>query len=248
MVTTTSPGTDAATPGERLRNQVLMIDADDTLWENNIFFERAIDQFIELVEHPELSPAEVRAAFDQVEAARVHLHGYGTDAFHASLLVGFEHLTGAACTAEQAHHVAACAMHIRSSDMVLLPGVAETLARLAESHRLLLVTKGDHAEQTGKLLRSNLAHHFSHVEVLREKHTAAYQALLQQHGLDPAQTWMIGNSPRSDINPAVAAGMHAVYLPHPSTWVLEQEPVATPSPKQKLLQLSRFSDLLLHFA
>ncbi|MGI4853749.1 MAG: HAD family hydrolase [Janthinobacterium lividum] len=236
---------DASVP---LRNQVLMIDADDTLWENNIFFEQAIDRFIAMVAHPELSPQEVRSALDRLEAVRVKSHGYGTEAFHASLLASFEHLTGTACNAEQAHHVAACAGHIRSSDMVLLHGVAETLVHLAKTHTLLLVTKGDHAEQTAKLLRSNLADHFTHVEVLREKHTSAYRALLDHYGFDPARTWMIGNSPRSDINPALAAGMHAVYLPHHSTWVLEQEPIAPPPPGRRFLHLLSFTDLLHHFA
>ncbi len=236
----------AQTP--RLQAQVLMIDADDTLWENNIYFEHAIDRFVELVAHPELTPAEVRAAFDELEAARVKSHGYGTDAFHASLLAGFEHLTGAACDHEQAQHIAACAMHVRSSKIVLLSGVANTLSRLARNHTLVLVTKGDHAEQTAKLLRSGLADHFTHVEVLREKHVGAYLQLLERYGFDPAGTWMIGNSPRSDVNPALQAGLHAVYLPHPSTWVLEQETVLPPPPSQNLLQLSNFQDLLLHFA
>lgn len=225
-----------------------MIDADDTLWENNIYFERAIDRFVELVAHPELSPAEVRTAFDQLEAARVKTHGYGTDAFYASLLAGFEHLTGAACDEEQATHVAICAMHVRGSEIVLLQGVADTLSRLAKAHTLVLVTKGDHAEQTAKLLRSGLAIHFAYVEVLREKHAQAYLELLHRYGLDPAATWMIGNSPRSDVNPALAAGLHAVYVPHPSTWVLERETVSAPSGNQQLLQLDSFDQLLHHFA
>ncbi len=244
----TTAVTDTVDAPRRLRDQMLMIDADDTLWENNIYFERAIDRFVELVAHPELTPAEVRVAFDQFEATRVKTHGYGVDAFHTSLLAGFEHLTGAACNEEQARHVAACAVHVRGSDMVLLPGVRQTLLQLAANHTLLLVTKGDHTEQTGKLLRSGLASHFTHVEVLREKHTAAYQDLVTRHNLDPGRTWMIGNSPRSDINPALAAGLHAVYLPHPSTWVLEQEPVAFPSSGQTLLRLTGFADLLQHFA
>ena len=235
------------TRGE-VRRQTLMIDADDTLWENNIFFERAIDRFVALVEHPELSPAEVRDRFNDFEATRVKTHGYGVDAFHASLHSGFEHLKGAACSEAQLHSVAACADVVRRAEVVLLQDVASTLEVLSRHHTLLLVTKGDHSEQTGKLLRSGLQPHFTHVEVLREKHTDAYLELLARHSLLAADTWMIGNSPRSDINPALAAGMHAVYVPHPSTWVLEQEAVAAPTGNQQLLQLSAFSELLHHFA
>lgn len=224
-----------------------MIDADDTLWENNIYFEAAIKRFIQIVDHPELSAEDVRSAFDALEASRIHTHGYGTHAFQQSLLAAYEALTRAACTAEitqQLHH---CAESIRIADLTLLDGVHETLPLLSQKHTVILVTKGDHEEQHGKLQRSGLAKHFHHVEVLREKHTAAYESLLQRYECDPAHSWMIGNSPRSDMNPALAAGMHAVYLPHPSTWVLEQEPVATPKEGRTLLHLSSFRELLHHF-
>ena len=230
------------------RRQTLMIDADDTLWENNIFFERAIDQFVELVAHPELSPEQVRDAFDRFEATRIKTHGYGVDAFHQSLLAGFEHLSGAPCDEAATDALHACTLHVRGADIVLLHGVADTLAALARHHTLLLVTKGSHDEQTGKLHRSGLRHHFTHVEVLREKHADAYLHLLARYGLHPADTWMIGNSPRSDVNPALAAGMHAVYLPHPSPWVLEQEPLAAPLPDRRLLPLFSLPELLQHFA
>ena len=227
--------------------QTLMIDADDTLWENNIYFERAIDRFVELVAHPELSPAEVRAAFDELEATRIKVHGYGTDAFHKSLHACFEHLTGCTCTTEQTEALAACAASIRAADLTLLDGVHEALPELASRHTLILVTKGDHTEQTAKLAQSGLAHHFAHVRVLREKHTTAYLDLRAEFGCDPATTWMIGNSPKSDINPALAAGMHAVYLPHRSTWVHEQEEVCSVPEGQRLLQLRSFRALTEHF-
>jgi putative hydrolase of the HAD superfamily len=224
-----------------------MIDADDTLWENNIYFERAIDHFIDLVAHPALSPAEVREAFDRLEAVRVKTHGYGTGAFHQSLIAGYEHLTGAPCSDDAAKHLANCANGVRHAELTLLDGVLETLPQLAERHTLMLVTKGNHEEQTEKLLRSGLGDHFHHVEVLHEKHVGAYEVLLERYGHDPATTWMIGNSPRSDMNPALAAGMHAVYLPHPSTWVLEQEEIGVPHEGRRLLHLSSFRELMHHF-
>jgi putative hydrolase of the HAD superfamily len=227
--------------------QTLMIDADDTLWENNVLFERAIDRFIQIIDHPELSPAEVREAFDALEAERVKVHGYGTHAFHHSLLAGFEHLTGAPCTPQEAEHIAACAASIRNSELEIMDGVPETLQHLADRHTLILVTKGDHYEQSTKLALSGLEHHFKHVEVLREKHAVAYTELCQRYGCDPASTWMIGNSPRSDVNPALAAGMHAVYLHHPGTWSLEKEPLSSAQEGRRLIQLSSFRELALHF-
>lgn len=225
-----------------------MIDADDTLWENNIYFERAIESFIKVVAHPVLSATEVRDRFDLFEATRIHTHGYGVDAFHASLLAGFEHLTGTARSKAHTDALTDCALHVRGAAIELLQGVERTLTALGRRHTLMLVTKGSLAEQTGKLRRSGLSHHFTHVEVLREKHADAYRDLLQRYELELATTWMIGNSPRSDINPALAAGTHAVYVPHPSTWVLEQEVISHPPQGQNLLRCERFADLLTYFA
>ena len=76
-----------------------------------------------------------------------------------------------------------------------------------------------------KLERSGLRRHFSHVEVPPEKDEAAYRRLIEAAALDRKRAFMIGNSPRSDINPALRAGLRAVFIPHPHTWELEHEEV-----------------------
>jgi putative hydrolase of the HAD superfamily len=58
---------------------------------------------------------------------------------------------------------------------------------------------------------------------------------------------MVGNSPKSDINPALAAGLHAVFIPHGDTWILEHEDLATAPAPQRLLVVERFADLRAHF-
>ena len=60
-------------------------------------------------------------------------------------------------------------------------------------------------------------------------------------------TWMIGNSPKSDINPALAAGLNAVFIPHDFTWVLEHEIVDAPTGSEQLMELGSFTDLLNYF-
>jgi putative hydrolase of the HAD superfamily len=132
---------------------------------------------------------------------------------------------------------------IAEQEIELLPGVAETVAELAARHRCIVVTKGDDVEQRDKLERSGLAEHFSAVEVLAEKNGDAYRAVVERHGCEAGRTWMIGNSPRSDINPALAAGLHAVFIPHDFTWVLEHEVVNEPPEGQRLLELGGFGEL-----
>ena len=74
-----------------------------------------------------------------------------------------------------------------------------------------------------KVDRSGLGEYFAHTAIVKEKDAAAYQRLVAERGFDPGETWMIGNSPKSDINPALEAGLNAVLVPHPHTWVLEHQ-------------------------
>jgi putative hydrolase of the HAD superfamily len=231
----------------KAERQTILLDADDTLWENNIYFEQAIAAFISYLDHRVHSADEVREHLNLCERATIAAHGYGLKSFRKSLVNCFEKLSDAPMTPEKHDRIVSFTNSISDANIELLPGVAETLAELSKRHRLILVTKGNVEEQTQKLHRSGLAPLFSAVEVLEEKHDAAYRTVIQRHACDSANTWMVGNSPRSDINPALAAGLHAVFIPHDYTWVLEHETVNQPSAGQHLLELARFSDLLLHF-
>ena len=235
-------------PASRRLSQTLLFDADDTLWENNIYFERAIAAFISYLDHRVHTAEEVREHLNAVERATIAERGYGLQSFRQSLVTCFEQLSTAPVTPERHDRIVSFAQSIADQEIELLPSVASTLADLSGRHRLILVTKGNPDEQRGKLSRSGLAHLFTAVEVLPEKHVEAYQALSQRHGCEASSTWMIGNSPRSDINPALAAGLHAVFLPHDFTWVLEHETVDPPRhPGQVLLELGSFADLGQHF-
>ena len=231
----------------RAPNQTLLIDADDTLWENNIYFERAITSFISYLDHRVHTPEEVRGHLNRVEHATVQSHGYGLHSFRRSLITCFEQLTDVPLTPEKRRRIESFAQSIADQEIELLPNVAETLAELATRHRLILVTKGVLEEQTDKLERSGLAAHFTAVEVLPEKHHDSYRRLVAHHSCEASNTWMIGNSPRSDVNPALAAGLHAIFIPHDFTWVLEHEVVHQPPVGQQLLELATFADLTFHF-
>ena len=227
--------------------QTLLFDADDTLWENNIYFERAIAGFVDLVDHPSLSSAQVREHFNRMEHTRVKMHGYGTKSFRNSMTACLQDLSSRDISTEDHARLDELAHSIVSAPMVLLAGVRNTLTQLANRHRLVLVTKGDTDEQLDKLSRSGLSVLFSAAEVVPEKHRDAYEELRGRHRLDASTTWMLGNSPKSDINPAVAAGLHAVFLPHSNTWVLEHEALIEAPAGQHLLRVDRFPDLLQIF-
>ena len=223
--------------------QTLLLDADDTLWENNVYFERAIAAFIGYLDHHEYSAAEVRQALNAQERETILAHGYGLTSFTRSLVAVYERLSPAPATEHNIKRVRSFARSIAEQEIELLPGVAETLADLATRHRLILMTKGDEAEQADKLARSGLAQHFSAVEIVAEKDPATYRAVIVRHELTPHSSWMIGNSIKSDINPALAAGLHAVFLFHKDTWVLEHAALDAAPEGQHILERDSFAKL-----
>jgi len=223
--------------------QTLLIDADDTLWENNIYFERAIAAFISFLDHHEYTPEEVRDALNAVERETILEHGYGISSFTRSLVTCFERLSPVPVTEEKAQRIRGFARSIAEQEIELLPGVAATLAELASRHHLILMTKGNQAEQADKLARSGLSGLFSAVEIVQEKDPATYRAVIARHELTPHTSWMIGNSPKSDINPALAAGLHAVFLFHQHTWELEHSTLDPAPEGQHLLELDSFAKL-----
>ena len=223
--------------------QTLLIDADDTLWENNIYFERVIASFISYLNHHTYTPEQVRQTLNVVERETILSHGYGLSSFAQSLVDCFKRLTPDPVTAEQIQRIHSFTRSIAEQEIELLPGVADTLAALATRHRLILMTKGNRAEQAGKLTRSGLASHFSAVEIVAEKDPPTYRKVIARHELAPHTSWMIGNSPKSDINPALAAGLHSVFLFHKDTWVLEHAALDPAPPGQRLIELDSFGKL-----
>jgi putative hydrolase of the HAD superfamily len=163
--------------------------------------------------------------------------------FIRSLVTCFERLSPHPVTEEKRERIRSFARSISDQEIELLPGVDETLAELAARHHLILMTKGDRAEQADKLARSGLAPHFAAVEIVAEKDPPSYREVIARHELTPHTSWMIGNSPKSDINPALAAGLHAVFLFHKDTWVLEHAEVDPAPPGQHLIELDSFAKL-----
>jgi len=227
--------------------QTLLIDADDTLWENNIYFERAIAKFISFLDHKEHTPQEVRLVLNEVEREDILKHGYGLHSFAHSLVGTFERLSVEPITPELHEKIHSFAHEIAEHPVEIIAGVTDTLGYLAAKHHLILMTKGNFTEQSGKVERSGLKQYFSAVEIVAEKNVPTYRSVISKYGLPRESSWMVGNSPKSDINPALGAGINAVFVPHDNTWILEHEEVNAEAGSGRLLQLERFSDLSRHF-
>jgi putative hydrolase of the HAD superfamily len=223
----------------------LVFDADDTLWENNIYFERAFDDFCAFLDHSRLTAVQVREVLNEIELVNSQIHGYGSKNFGLNLQQAYRHLAEREIRGGDLDHVMSLAERILEQPLEVMEGVEETLAGLAQRHELTMFTKGHPEEQKMKIDRSGLGCYFAHTAIVKEKNAPAYQRLVEERGFRPEETWMIGNSPKSDINPALEAGLNAVLVPHPHTWVLEHQELREGGERLKIV--ATFGQLRHHF-
>lgn len=224
-------------------DQTLLFDADDTLWECNKYFEEAIHTFIDFLHSEHLSREDIREVLDTFERA----NGYGARAFAKSLVDTYRELATENDPGDE-ETIEKLGLGILEQQMETIPNVEETLQVLRPHHQLILFTKGDEEEQQLKIARSPLADYFEYHIVTYDKTVGAYQDVIESMDLDPNSTWMIGNSMRSDILPALAAGLSAAYIPNPHTWHMENTEFAQdPSWSGTYLQLENLAQLTRHF-
>lgn len=228
-----------------MQRLTLLIDADDTLWENNIFFERTIEDFISLVEPLGYAREYIRRILNETERRNIRQHGYGVRSFGRSLEETYLKLAGQLAKRETLKKAETMVAELERTPPHILDGVPETLDYLAERHRLILFTKGEAAEQAAKVERSGLQRFFEAIEIVPEKDATTYRRLVNQHHIVKSRGWMVGNSPKSDINPALEAGLNAVFVPHHATWELEHSELQ--SGAGKLVIVTSFSELRAHF-
>ena len=220
----------------------LLFDADDTLWDNNVHFERAIDAWLEVVVQGAWTADAAREALDRIEEANFVSGGVGTSAFGVHLRLAAEAMLPAGRLADALPRIQAIVDAMPRGDVTPFDGVPATLDVLRTRHTLGLVTRGDPAEQWAKIDASGLRDRFTHIAVVDQKVPATYRELAERWALEPARTVMIGNSPRSDIVPARAAGFRAVLVSHATTWRLELAEVDPDDPG--VTHVDRFEELL----
>jgi putative hydrolase of the HAD superfamily len=228
-----------------MARNTLLIDADDTLWENNIFFEKTVDHFISQLEHLGYTREYIRHILNETERRNIRQHGYGVRSFRRSLEETYLKLAGNSARREIVREIERMSAELEATPPLILDGVPETLAYLSKHHRLILLTKGEPAEQAAKVERSGLQPYFDAIEIVLEKEPGIYERMVEQFKIVKTHGWMVGNSPRSDINPALQAGLNAVFIPHSATWELEKTELE--SGTGKLLILASFRELRGHF-
>lgn len=222
--------------------KVIAFDADDTLWDCQSYFDEVEREYCRLLA-PYGSPEEVSASLFRTEEANMAMLGYGCKAFVLSLIENAVALSGGRVGGSVIGELLRLGKRLLELPATPLPGVEETLARLHEQgdRRLVVFTKGELLDQQNKLRRSHLEKYFHHVEIVSDKTERAFLSLCRRLRVSPARVLMVGNSLKSDVAPALAAGAQAVHIPFHVTWRLEQ---VEDFEHTRLVRIDRFAQLL----
>ncbi len=229
-----------------MRRMTLLINGDDTLWESSVFVEKTMEHFFSLVEGFGYARGYARHIPQwRPSASNIRQHGYGVRSFGRSLEETYRKLAGSLAQPSALKEVSVMLKELERTPPRVLDGVPETLSYLSSRHRMILFTHGEAAEQAAKVERSGLQGFFDAIEIVAEISVNVFSDLVQRHHVVKTHGWVIGHSPRSDINPALQAGLNAAFVPHAENWERDLSELQTGA--GKLLIVAKFSDLKEHF-
>ncbi|WP_170414702.1 HAD family hydrolase [Ruegeria atlantica] len=223
-------------------------DADDTLWHNERFFQLTQAHFAELLS----DHAERDHLMDRLLAAEkrnIRQYGYGIKGFTLSMIETAIEVTEDRVPASVIRQLVEAGQEMLTHPIELLPHAREAIEAVAETHRVILITKGDLIDQERKLAQSGLGELFDEVEIVSEKSAQTYRNIFSRHGEGPDSAMMVGNSMRSDVVAPIQAGCWGVYVPHGLVWEVEKAETPTDNPRySELRDLGELADLVQHLS
>ena len=215
-------------------------DADDTLWQNEHFYKLTEARFAALLaDHA--GHAVVSETLLAAEKRNLAFYGYGIKGFTLSMIETAIEITAGRVPASVIGEILAAGRDMLRHPVETLPHVRETLAALAGDYRIVLITKGDLFDQERKLAESGLGELFDAVEIVSDKTADTYRRIFARFD-GPSKSLMVGNSLRSDVLPAIAAGSWGVYVPHALNWELEAAEV--PANEPRFRQIGHLGELI----
>lgn len=195
-------------------------DADDTLWQNEQFYQMTQARFLDLLKD-HADSRELPDRLLKVMLRNIKTYGFGIKSFTLSMVETAIEVTEGAAPTRVIAQILAAGREMAAHPVETLPHARETLDALAGKYRLVLITKGDLFDQERKIALSGLGNFFEAVEIVSDKNRSTYERVFSRHGDGPGSGMMIGNSLKSDVLPAIAAGSWGVYVPHDLTWAYE---------------------------
>jgi putative hydrolase of the HAD superfamily len=217
--------------------KAIFIDMDDTLLATTALYEVAKDRFKAYMAPYGVTREELESVYNQAERDNFKIHGYSRARFPASFENTLKHFIPGA-TPEMIAEVRGFGEQVFETEAALLPGTEEAVKLLTENYPVYLVTQGDRSVQTPRIAQLPFCDKLSGIFIIEEKSQETFEKIAAQLGYAPADVVMIGDSLKSDIKPAIAAGLQAIWVEH-HNWKMMENASHTAPPEAK-----RFPTLL----
>ena len=193
--------------------KAVLIDLDNTLLETQALYTAAEADLQHLIEA--LSGARASDVADEIQRRKLSLfERYGYDpgmlprAFEEALIAFVP-----AANDDDILHAHQLGERIFQEEARLKEGVTEAVRILAEHFVLYLVTVGNEDVQIQRIETLPFRDLFKEIFIVPDKNADTYRIVLRQCNLAPDEAVMIGDSLKSDIIPAVEAGLTAIHIP-----------------------------------
>lgn len=219
-------------------------DADDTLWQNEHYYRLTESHFQKLL-GDFADEADVSARLLEAERRNLAYYGFGIKGFTLSMIETAIEITDGNVASRTIEEILSIGRELLRHPVETLPHVEETLKALHGDYLLVLITKGDLFDQERKLAQSGLGDYFDAVEIVSDKSATTYRRIFSKLADGPERAMMVGNSLKSDVVPAIAAGAYGVFIPHELTWVLEQVEAPREAPRfHEIGHLGELADIV----
>lgn len=223
----------------------IAFDADDTLWDNEIYFRESERQFCKLINshNPNLTEKEIMPILFDNEVGNLSIYGFGVKSFVLSAIEA----AGKLLNNDVPYSIVSSIVQIGREQLMkpvtLLTDVEDTLKQLKESgkYRLVVATKGDLLDQESKIKRSGLEQYFERTIIMSDKREEDYRKMIKSLNCKPEKLVMVGNSFKSDILPVVNLGGRGIYIPYHTTWAHE---VVETIEHERIVEITRLKEIL----
>lgn len=222
-----------------MKEKTLFFDLDDTLIKCSGYYDEVEDRVIsELCKYTnDYNYDELRKAFNIRQAENLLEYGYGPKNYVLSLKQIAEETTNENYEKYNlAEYIEKECAILYDLPMELLDGVEETVKYLYnKGYDMNIITKGMQEVQEKRVSKLTIKKYFKKYEIVGHKEKDDYIHITEKYGLDPNTCYMIGNSPKGDINEAKLAGFNTIYIPNEHTWGYENEEILDCEPETKVL-------------
>lgn len=195
----------------------VIFDGDDTLWDTMPLYTDAKQQFFERMGGLGFSRQEVEQCFEEIDVRNVEQFGFSRNRFPSSMVQAYRELCqrhGQRVEPALESNYKQIGEEVFERPVTVFSEAKDVLSMLGREFLLVLATKGDSDIQLRRIEQSGLAQHFHYAYVLPQKAPADYTRIVSEQNLSLDASWSVGNSIRSDINPAIEIGLSGMDSSH----------------------------------